>query len=128
MGEEKPENGSVAAVVAKAITNPYSGALYLAGEDGAGQLQFFKIDKQGVSHVTGALPFGVGFIDHSVRGRSYDFKQALLTTTPSGTVVHRTIGLHLQPGSLGELSNLPPALDPPPGSPPSQPGIVWTAQ
>jgi len=128
MGEEKPENGSVGAVVAKAITNPYSGALYLAGEDGAGQLQFFKIDKQGVSNVTGALPFGVGFIDHSVRERSYDFKQALLTTTSSGTVVHRTIGLELQTGSLGDLSNVSFALDPLSGTLRSRLGIVWTAQ
>lgn len=128
IGDEKPENGSVGAVVAKAITNPYSGALYLAGEDSAGQLQFFKIDKQGVSNVTGALPFGIGFVDHTVRERSYGFKQALLTTTSSGTVVHRTIGLELKTGSLGDRSNVSFVLDPLSGTLRAKLGIFWTAQ
>ncbi len=128
MGEEKQDAGSIGAVVAKAITNPYSGALYLAGEDGAGQLQFFKIDKQGVSNVTGPLPFGIRFVDHSVRERSYGFKQALLTTTSSGTVVHRTIGLELETGSLGDFSNVSFVLDPLSGTLRAKLGIFWTAQ
>ena len=128
IGDEKPENGSVGAVVAKAITNPYSGALYLAGEDSAGQLQFFKIDKQGVSNVTGALPFGIGFVDHTVRERSYGFKQALLTTTSSGAVIHRTTGLELKTGSLGDLSNVSFVPDPLSGTLRAKLGIVWTAQ
>jgi len=53
MGEEKAENGSVGAVVGKAIQNPYTGAIYLAGLDANGQLLSLRMDKSGLKVLRG---------------------------------------------------------------------------
>jgi hypothetical protein len=128
MGEEKQENGTAGAVVAKAITNPYSGILYLAGENAAGQLQFFKIDKNGVAPATGQHPFSVAYVDHTVRERSYDYKQAILRTAPSGATVYDIVGLELKTGSLGVLANASFVPDPVKGTLVAKLGIAWTAR
>lgn len=128
MGEERPENGSVGAVVAKAIVNPYNGVLYLAGLDGAGQLQFFKVDKNGVSTSTDRIPFGVSYVDNTVRERPYDFKQVVFTTTPSGALIHKTVGLELKTGSLGSFANVSFVPDPVSGAFRFKSGVVWIAR
>jgi hypothetical protein len=125
LGEEKPADGERGAVVGKAIVNPYSGVLYLAGEDATGQLRFFKVDKGGVSDATGQGPFGSGYVDHSVRERSSHYKQALLTTTPGGAVFYKTVSLALKTGAVGSLADVSYVLDAASGALRAKPGIAW---
>jgi len=122
MGNEKPENGSVGAVVAKAIINPYSGALYVSGLNAAGQLQVFKVDKNGVSLPDGSdvVAQGILRVGTVVSERSYDFKQTTFTTTATGTLVHKTVGLEFAGTSIS-----PDLLT---GVLRTRTGSVWTAK
>src|SRR5262249_1064657 len=54
MGEERPENGSVGAVVGKLIQGaPYTGQLYVAGRDAQGQIVTFIVDPKGTRVLNG---------------------------------------------------------------------------
>lgn len=125
LGEEAPEGGSVGAVAGKLVSNPYNGVLYVAGENSAGQVLFFKVDKSGISMV----PFGQrgpfqSVSNPGIRERAYHFKQVEFTTTPAGSLVHRTVGLALR-GNLGDQSQL---ISPATGSFGVRQGIWWVAK
>lgn len=126
LGEETPELGSAGAVVGKLVTNPYNGVLYIAGEDSARRLIFFKIDRSGISNITGINPLEGLFFNQSPREKAYHFKQASVTVTPSGTLLHKTVALATRrSNTLGDLSFVS---DPVSGALRPVSGIAWTAQ
>jgi hypothetical protein len=128
MGEEKAAPGSVGAVVAKHVTVPYSGVLYLAGEDGAGHNVYFRVDKSGVSPLLPgdqAGPFSVSYLSSPrLQERAYLFKQAEVTTGPGGAQTHKTVGLAMN-GHSGQTSWIP---FPGTGDLRSVIGIYWSAK
>lgn len=128
MGEERPENGGVGAVVAKAITNPYNGALYLAGEDSAGLLHFLKVDKNGLSDATGLYPFIYSYADHTIRERAHVFKQTLFATAPDGSRTFQTVGLELKTNLPSSPANVSFVYDPSTGALLLKFGVAWTAR
>lgn len=60
MGEEKADKdkGMVGAVVGKKISNPYNGALYIAGLDAQNRIVTFKVDPEGMRILNGPGPDG----------------------------------------------------------------------
>ena len=129
MGAEAPAADSVGAVVAKAVQNPYAGVLYVAGTTAAGQVQFFKVDKNGVS---GLQPNELNPLEQISTGfwnpeRPYHFKQAVLSTDPSGVVVHKTVAVSFTQ-SVSPQTDLSYVLDPGTGSLRPVAGLQWIAQ
>jgi hypothetical protein len=130
MGTETPENGNKGAVVAKAIQNPYSGALYVAGLDAANQLKFFKVDKNGVSSLQ---PLEVNPLEYVSAGqwlpeRPYHFKQATFTTGPNGVLLHKTVAIVFKRDIFSPPSDISYTLNPATGALRAIAGINWIAQ
>lgn len=128
LGEEGPSNGSVGAVVGKQITNPYNGVLYFVGEDAERRTISFKVDKNGVSLVTGEInPLVAVMFDHTMRERAYHFKQAEVKTLPNGQRVHRTLALAVASYVFNDRQDRSVVAHPLFGTMRPQSGSVWTA-
>ena len=92
MGEEKAVNGSVGAVVAKLVSTPNNGTLYIAGQDSAGAVRYFKVDRSGVALLQSNEFNPFAFV-RSFTDRVYHYKQAEVTSAPGGALAYRTVSL-----------------------------------